>query len=47
MHQISVDAECTVPLIKGQVSISELCEQSPLQDLLGSLVLDEINNDMV
>lgn len=36
-----------VPLIKGKVPVSKLCEQSPLQDLFGRLVLDEVNDDMV
>lgn len=42
-------AECTVylPLIEGQVPVSKLREQSPLQDLLGCLVLDEVDDDVL
>ena len=35
------------PLIEGQVPVSELCEQRPLQDLLGRLVLDEVHDDVL
>lgn len=37
----------TLPLIKGQVPVSKLCQQSPLQDLLGCLVLDEVDDDVL
>lgn len=36
-----------LPLIEGQVPVSELREQSPLQDLLGRLVLDEVDDDVL
>lgn len=37
----------TTPLIEGEVPVSKLCEQSPLQNLLGCLVLDEVNDDVL
>lgn len=37
----------TAPFIEGQVPVSKLCEQSPLQNLLGCLVLDEVNDDVL
>lgn len=36
-----------LPLIKGQVSVSKLCEQCSLQNFLRGLVLDEIDNNML
>lgn len=40
-------ATTKLPLIKGQVPVSKLCEQSPLQDLLGRLVLDEVDDNVL
>lgn len=37
----------TAPLIEGQVPVSKLGEQGPLQNLLGRLVLDEVDNDVL
>lgn len=39
--------DLTVPLIKAKVPVCELHEQGSLQDLLGRLVLDEVNNDVL
>lgn len=36
-----------LPLIKSQISVSKLCQQSPLQDLFGCLVLDEVDDDVL
>lgn len=36
-----------LPLIKGQVPVSKLREQSPLQDLPGGLVLDQVDYDVL
>lgn len=36
-----------LPLIEGQVPVSKLCEQSSLQDLFRSLVLNEVDNDVL
>lgn len=35
------------PLIKSQVPVSKLREQSPLQNLLGCLVLNEVDDDVL
>lgn len=36
-----------LPFIKGQVSVSKLCEEHSLQNLFGGLVLDEIDDDIL
>lgn len=36
-----------LPLVKAEVSVCELHEQGSLQDLLGRLVLDEVNDDVL
>lgn len=35
------------PLIKGQVPVSKLSEQSPLQNLFGRLVLYQVDDDVL
>lgn len=40
-------ATSKLPLIEGQVPVSKLCEQSPLQDLSRGLVLDEVDDDVL
>ncbi len=39
--------QSNLPLIEGQVPVSKLSEQSPLQDLLRRLVLDEVDDDVL
>lgn len=36
-----------LPLVESQVSVGKLCQQGSLQDLLGRLVLDEVDDDVL
>lgn len=36
-----------LPLVESQIPVSKLCQQGPLQDLFGRLVLDEVDDDVL
>ena len=44
---VQIEGLWVLPFVKAQVAIGELRQQRPLQDFLRSLVLDEVDDDVL